>query len=255
MAACPLPLVGRGGERRRRGGATVQQVLRMPHSAITKRTRRQARALRRSPTDAERKLWFLLRSLKPLGIHFRRQAPIGIYIADFAWHAGKIGVELDGSTACAGATARMMATRTHGLQSQGYRVLRFWNIDVLKIAAQRRRGDPGAAHEMRRDAENPTPNPSPQGGGERAARKRPGSCAHDRNVKSPTPSSWMARRSTSATARRSSAPAAASTSTCRTSATCPSPATGRTATAASAWSRSRANACWRQAACARRPPA
>ena len=69
----------------------------MPHSAITKRTRRQARTLRRSPTDAERKLWYLLRSLKPLGIHFRRQAPIGIYIADFAWHAGKLVVELDGS--------------------------------------------------------------------------------------------------------------------------------------------------------------
>src|SRR3954447_17908194 len=61
----------------------------MPHTAITKRTRGQARTLRRSPTDAERKMWFLLRSLKPLGIHFRRQAPVGIYIADFAWHAGK----------------------------------------------------------------------------------------------------------------------------------------------------------------------
>ena len=69
----------------------------MPHSAITKRTRGQARSLRRAPTDAERKLWFLLRSLKPLGMHFRRQAPIGIYIADFVWHAGKIVVELDGS--------------------------------------------------------------------------------------------------------------------------------------------------------------
>ena len=72
---------------------------------------------------------------------------------------------------------------------------------------------------------------------------------------SPTPSSWTTRRSTSARARRSSAPAAATTSSCRTCATRRSPATGRTATAASAWSRSRASACWRQAACARRRPA
>ncbi len=69
----------------------------MPHSAITRRTRGQARALRKGPTDAERKLWYLLRSLKPLGLHFRRQAPVGIYIVDFAWHAGKLAVELDGS--------------------------------------------------------------------------------------------------------------------------------------------------------------
>src|SRR5581483_3017019 len=69
----------------------------MPHSAITRRTRSQARALRRRPTDAERKLWFLLRSLKPQGLHFRRQAPIGIYIADFVWHEGRLVVELDGS--------------------------------------------------------------------------------------------------------------------------------------------------------------
>ncbi len=69
----------------------------MPHSAIARRTRGQAQTMRRSPTDAERKLWRLLRSMKPLGIHFRRQAPIGVYIADFAWYAGKLVVELDGS--------------------------------------------------------------------------------------------------------------------------------------------------------------
>src|SRR5690349_14907336 len=96
----------------------------MPRSAITKRTRGQARQLRRAPTDAERKLWFLLRSLKPLGLHFRRQAPIGIYIADFVWHAGKLVVELDGSQH-ADARAEYDSKRTEWLQSQGYRVLRF----------------------------------------------------------------------------------------------------------------------------------
>ncbi|MPZ57204.1 MAG: DUF559 domain-containing protein [Rhizobiales bacterium] len=142
----------------------------MPHSAIAKRTRSQARALRRSPTDAERKLWYLLRSLKPLGIHFRRQAPIGIYIADFAWHAGKLVVELDGSQHVE-ARAAYDEKRTQWLTSQGYRVLRFWNNDVLKtpasvgeaILAAARDGAASPSHQ------DPTPHPSPQGGGEPAA--------------------------------------------------------------------------------------
>jgi very-short-patch-repair endonuclease len=133
----------------------------MPHSAITKRTRNQARSLRRSPTDAERKLWVLLRSLKPLGIHFRRQAPIGIYIADFAWHAGKIVVELDGSQH-ATTRAAYDIKRTEWLRTQGYQVLRFWNNDVLKTPR-------GVGEAILAASKNPTPNPSPQGGGERAA--------------------------------------------------------------------------------------
>jgi len=132
----------------------------MPHSAITKRTRGQARGLRRTPTDAERKLWTLLRSLKPFGMHFRRQAPIGIYIADFAWHAGKLVVELDGSQHAEQRTA-YDAKRTAWLESQGYRVLRFWNNDVLKT--------PNSVGEaILAASNNPTPDPSPQGGGEPA---------------------------------------------------------------------------------------
>jgi very-short-patch-repair endonuclease len=118
--------------------------------------------LRRAPTDAERKLWYLLRSLKPLGMHFRRQAPIGIYIADFVWHAGKIVVELDGSQH-AETRAVYDGKRTAWLESQGFRVLRFWNNDVLK--SPRSIGEAILAASK----ENPTPNPSPQGGGEPAA--------------------------------------------------------------------------------------
>lgn len=134
----------------------------MPHSAITKRTRRQARALRKQPTDAERKLWYLLRALKPLGLHFRRQAPIGVYIADFVWHAGKLVVELDGSQH-AEARLNYDAKRTAWLESQGYCVLRFWNNDVLKAPRNVGEAVLAAAHK------NPTPSPSPQGGGEHAA--------------------------------------------------------------------------------------
>jgi very-short-patch-repair endonuclease len=132
----------------------------MPHSAITKPTRRQAKALRRLPTDAERKLWQVLRALKPLGIHFRRQAPIGIYIVDFAWHAGKLIVEVDG-----GQHAKIRkdydARRTAWLALQGYRVLRFWNNDVLRHP--RSVGD-----EILRIGQNPaiTPPPTPPHEGE-----------------------------------------------------------------------------------------
>jgi very-short-patch-repair endonuclease len=137
----------------------------MPHSAITKRTRGQAQNLRRTPTDAERKLWYLLRSLKPLGLHFRRQAPIGIYIADFAWLAGKLVVEFDGSQHAADRKAYDVK-RTVWLESQGYRVLRFWNNDVLKSPTSIGEAILSAARESGAIVEDPTPNPSPQGGGE-----------------------------------------------------------------------------------------
>jgi very-short-patch-repair endonuclease len=124
--------------------------------------------LRRRPIDAERKLWYLLRSLKPMGIHFRRQAPIGIYVADFAWHAGKLVIELDGSQH-AGARQAYDLQRTAWLESQGYRVLRFWNNDVLKTPRSVGEAILEAAHSREALPKNPTPNPSPQGGGEPAA--------------------------------------------------------------------------------------
>jgi very-short-patch-repair endonuclease len=140
----------------------------MPHSAIATRTRKQARALRRGPTDAERKLWYVLRSLKPFGIHFCRQAPIGIYIADFAWHAGKLVVELDGSQH-ADVRATYDAERTRWLKTQGYCVLRFWNNDVLKTPRIVGESILAVARERVAISKDPTPNPSPQGGGEHAA--------------------------------------------------------------------------------------
>jgi very-short-patch-repair endonuclease len=135
----------------------------MPHSAITRQTRGRARALRQSPADAERRLWYLLRSLKPLGLHFRRQAPIGIDVADFVWHSGKLIVELDGSQH-ADVRAAYDDERTQWLESQSYRVLRFWNNDVLKMPRV-----VGEAILTAARAVNPTPNRSPHGGGEPAA--------------------------------------------------------------------------------------
>ena len=139
----------------------------MPHSAIARTTRGQARTLRRSPTDAERKLWYLLRSLKPLGIHFRRQAPVGVYIADFAWYAGKLVIELGGSQH-ADTRLRYDRQRTAWLESQGYRVLRFWNNDVLKTPRSVGETILAATGESGAIKQDPTPSPSPQRGGERS---------------------------------------------------------------------------------------
>src|SRR5436190_17443836 len=133
----------------------------MPHSAITRRTRGQAQALRRNPTDAERKLWWLLRSLKPRGMHFRRQAPIGIYIADFVWYSGKLVIELDGSQH-AEARKAYDEQRTQWLESQGYRVLRFWNNDVLKTPRSVGEAILAATQAHEASPQPPTPNPSPQ---------------------------------------------------------------------------------------------
>ena len=91
--------------------------------------RRLARAMRAAPTEAERKLWWHLRHRVPTpGTHFRRQVRIGRYIADFACHATRIVVEVDG-----GQHGRSAADekRTKVLEASGYRVLRYWNNDVL----------------------------------------------------------------------------------------------------------------------------
>jgi very-short-patch-repair endonuclease len=145
----------------------LKESLNLPHSAIRSRTRQQAQSLRRRPTDAERKVWYLLRTMKPLGYHFRRQAPIGPFIADFVWHDGKLVVELDGSQH-ADARRDYDERRTAWLQSQGYRVLRFWNNDVLKAPRSVGEAILAATSETSSKPLDPTPNPSPQGGGERA---------------------------------------------------------------------------------------
>jgi very-short-patch-repair endonuclease len=73
-----------------------------------------------------------LRALKPLGFHFRRQAPIGNYIADFVCHRSKIVIEIDGSQHGEPENVNRDEKRTAYLNSRGYRVLRFWNCDVMQ---------------------------------------------------------------------------------------------------------------------------
>lgn len=86
-----------------------------------------ARRLRRDMTDAERRLWYFLRNRALLGWKFRRQVPIGPYIADFACLEARLILELDGGHH----TPVRDAARTAALQALGFRLLRFWDNDAL----------------------------------------------------------------------------------------------------------------------------
>ncbi|MCZ8093869.1 MAG: DUF559 domain-containing protein [Acidovorax sp.] len=78
--------------------------------------------LRQNMTDAKQLLWRHLRAHRMDGQKFRRQQPLGPYIVDFVHFAQRLIVEADGG---------QHAARDAWLQSQGFRVLRFWNNDIL----------------------------------------------------------------------------------------------------------------------------
>jgi very-short-patch-repair endonuclease len=90
-----------------------------------------AKKLRREMGPAEMKLWFALRDRRLGGLKFRRQVPVGPCVADFASKEWKLIIELDGGQH-AELTKEKDDERTAFLEQQGYRVLRFWNNDVLK---------------------------------------------------------------------------------------------------------------------------
>ncbi|MBV8120395.1 MAG: endonuclease domain-containing protein [Alphaproteobacteria bacterium] len=88
----------------------------------------KARKLRQQATDAERRMWSALRDRRLAKYKFRRQHPIGPYIADFACTQFALVVEVDGGQH---ADSTADSRRTTFLQRQGWLVLRFWNNDVL----------------------------------------------------------------------------------------------------------------------------
>ena len=90
----------------------------------------KARALRKNETDAERLLWYYLRDRRLAGHKFRRQQPIGVFIADFVCIERRLIVELDGGQH--GLQAEGDKQRSIYLESKGYKVIRFWNDQVLK---------------------------------------------------------------------------------------------------------------------------
>jgi adenine-specific DNA-methyltransferase len=88
-----------------------------------------ARNLRRSQTDAERRLWARLRDRRLTGVKFSRQVPIGPYFVDFCCRELKLIVELDGGQHAT--QGPYDAERTAFLERLGYRVVRFWDNDAL----------------------------------------------------------------------------------------------------------------------------
>ena len=97
----------------------------------TKFAARAAHSLRANATDAERKLWGHLRNRKLMGFKFVRQQPVGPYIADFACREADLVIELDGSQHVEDSALVADTERTKALAEHGYRVIRFWNNDVL----------------------------------------------------------------------------------------------------------------------------
>ena len=91
----------------------------------------QARRLRRDATDVEKRLWWKLRELNEQGFHFRRQAPFRAYVLDFVEHHERLVIELDGGQHDEPKQHTHDQRRDRFLASQGYRTLRFRNLDVL----------------------------------------------------------------------------------------------------------------------------
>ena len=92
----------------------------------------RAQQLRNRATDAEKVLWQRLRDKQLSGYRFRRQAPIGDFIVDFACYTPRLVIELDGGQHAQAAQQKHDATRTGWLEGQGFRVIRFWNNDALE---------------------------------------------------------------------------------------------------------------------------
>ena len=101
----------------------------MPPRRTTPEGYERANQLRKEPTAAEAKLWGYLRGNKLKGVNFRRQHAIGNYIADFCAPRRKLIIELDGSQHLE--QEKYDEERTAHLESQGYKVIRFWNKQVM----------------------------------------------------------------------------------------------------------------------------
>jgi very-short-patch-repair endonuclease len=91
-----------------------------------------ARSLRRNATNAERRLWRGLRRKEVAGVRFRRQVPLGGFIADFASFDARLVIEVDGATHWTDEELARDAARTTALAAQGFAILRFTNDEVFR---------------------------------------------------------------------------------------------------------------------------
>jgi very-short-patch-repair endonuclease len=113
-----------------------------------------AKKMRREPTEAEAKLWSMLSGKRLGGLKFKRQEQLGDYIVDFVCFSARLIVEADGGQH---SENEGDAVRDAWLNEQGFRVLRFWNNDIL--------GNPdGVGRMILETGLPPLPNPSPARG-------------------------------------------------------------------------------------------
>ena len=130
----------------------------MLDKAYDRRPTIRSRQLRTNATRAERALWAILRNRKLAGVRFNRQVAIGPYICDFAARTAKLVIELDGGQH--GSQADYDSARTAFLNAKGYRVIRFWNNDVLANL------EGVATFISSALGDRPSPDPSRDAGGE-----------------------------------------------------------------------------------------
>jgi very-short-patch-repair endonuclease len=148
----PPPLRGRSDREAVREGGSKTHA----HRTVFPLQRSRAKNLRHQMTDAEARLWTALRAHRLDGLSFRRQTLIGRFIVDFCCHDCRLIVEIDGGQH---AESAKDVERDRWLASKSYRVLRFWNSDVLKNRTGVLETILAAARET-----TPLPNPPPQGG-------------------------------------------------------------------------------------------
>jgi very-short-patch-repair endonuclease len=118
-----------------------------------------ARNMRKSPTDAEKKLWSILRSRALCGFKFRRQHPIGGHVLDFYCVESHLAIELDGSQHADADALENDAQRTRRLAELGVRVIRFWNHELL---TQPYEVGERILEELQKPSGHPSSGPSPQ---------------------------------------------------------------------------------------------
>lgn len=141
-AKAPLPPKGGRGVGER--GQTRKKIL-----------RRRAKSMRSQQTDAEHRLWQILRAKRLAGYKFKRQLPIDHYIVDFACLSERLIIEADG-----GQHSESLGDRRRDayLREQGFRVLRFWNSDIFN-------NEDGVLTSILNALESPlSPTPPPQRG-------------------------------------------------------------------------------------------
>ena len=91
----------------------------------------KARVLRRNQTNAEKALWAQLADWLTAGAKFRRQHPLGPYVVDFFCFEHKLVIEVDGGQHNEPEVETLDKERTAWLEGEGYKVLRFWNSEVI----------------------------------------------------------------------------------------------------------------------------